>query len=311
VLQRRIFTPTYWDLLESFLEAQRNYRQIHLIYETKVLAHADEQCVDRHSLRLNATEVSALLDFNALGALRSGALWRTKNISHALFRSKGRTHKFDRHVSEIFHELSILREEQYKVSTFAEEYRLDNELDLYESFLDEVHEDFPRRVHHIHGLFSRGQMQLENVLRSRTRDPIYLRSLTLFGDSTLRDAYPDGVISHCWRVFDGGPLEAFFQAGRSFAGRGFKREALDALNRGLEFADDQPPFGVEAKVDLAAIAEQAKGLRGFIQDNSPADLVGQLRGQMEEAEYGDAAAPDIGEDFTSGDTTQLEEAEVV
>lgn len=313
--RRRVLGATIWDLTEAFFEAQREYHEIYVNYETRVMAHAEEQSVDRRRLRLDATEVSKLLDFMRLGALRNGPVHRTKWISHSLFRSRGRTHKFDRHVSEIFHELSILREEQFKVSTFAEEYRKDNELEEYESLLDEVHEDFPRRVHGIHDLFRKAQLSLEGVLRVHNRDPVYVRSLVLFGTQTLQGAYADGVTTHLWRVFARGPVEAYLLAARSFAQNGFKAEALDALARAIEKGEEPAPPGQQ--VDAAGVRSlvgEARQLVQIITPRNPAELVA-MRFFDEVAPpplQGDDQARQGSTDFGSQDeTTELEEAEAL
>lgn len=306
--RRRIFSPTYWDLVEAFFAAQREYRQIYVLYETQVLAHAEEQAVDRYQLRLDASEVSKLLDWSRLGGLRNGALWRTKDISHALFRSGGRTTKFDRYVGEIFHELSILREEQYKVSTFAEEYRRENALAEYESLLDEVHEDFPRRVHHLHELFKKAQRALEAILRRHADDPVYLRSLFLFGEGTLRDGYPDGVRGHAAMVFEHGPVDAYLRAARSFARTGFKNEALQALDR-AEACANAPARSPEA---VSRLLSEARAFRELVSARTPVELVFQLQHEALPPHQGDDAAPDI-DDWHSSDetdeTNELEEAE--
>lgn len=309
--RRRVYGATVWDLVEAFFEAQRQYHAVYVNYETRVLAHAEERSVDRRRLRLDAQEVSALLDFTRLGALRNGPLHKAKWISHALFRSRGRTHKFDRHVSEIFHELSILREEQYKVSTFAEEYRRENALEEYESLLDEVHEDFPRRVNSIHELFRKAQLSLEGVLRAHTRDPVYLRSLALFGATTLQSAYAEGVTSHLWRVFPSGPVEAFLQAGRSFAQNGFKGEALDALGKAAAHATGAPPAGHPATPEsLRALGHEAERLLELIAPKKPAEIV--LLKLFDAAGppplQGDDRPP-RGDFGSQDETTELEEAE--
>jgi hypothetical protein len=308
--RRRVFGATIWDLVEAFYEAQGEYHEVYVLYETRVLAHAEERSVDRRRLRLEAAEVSKLLDFHRLGNLRNGPLHRAKWISHSLFRSKGRTHKFDRHISEIFHELSILREEQYKVSTFAEDYRRENELEEYESLLDEVHEEFPRRVHQVHELFKKAQLSLEGVLRAHSRDAVYLRSVFLFGDKTLRDAYPEGVATHLWRVFVRGPTEAYLLAARSFAQNGFRGEALDALDRAVIASEAAPPPGQPTTADLIkALGAEAKNLKLMVEARTPAELVG--------AKFIDElVAPLLGDDSTRGldfgsqdETSELEEAE--
>lgn len=310
--RRRVFGATIWDLVEAFYEAKREFHEVYVLYETRVLAHAEERSVDRRRLRLDATEVSKLLDFTRLGGLRNGPLHRAKWISHSLFRSRGRTHKFDRHISEIFHELSILREEQYKVSTFAEDYRRENELEEYESLLDEVHEDFPRRVHQLHELFRKAQLSLEGVLRAHSRDPVYLRSLYLFGDRTLRDAYTEGAASHMWRVFTRGPTEAYLLAARSFALNGFKAEALDALQRAVAASEVPPPPGQPTTVEqVRGLGADAATLRARIDGRTPVELVGaRFLDEAVAPLLGDDSTTQRGLDFGSQDeTSELEEAE--
>lgn len=309
-MKRPTFGATTWDLIEAFCEAQRQYQRVYSNYETRVLAHAEQQAVDRHQLRLEASEVSKLLDFVKLGELRNGPLLRTKAISHSLFRTKGHTHKFDRYISEIFHDLSILREEQYKVSTFAEDYKRDNELASLESLLDEVHEDFPRRVHNIWGLFQRAQLSLETVLRPHSNDPVYLRSLFLFGEQVLRHAYRQGRFAHCWRIFDRGPAEADYLAAKSFAHAGFKAKALTALENALSAVGKGIPATAAnpcSESDLEELAADVRALRVFVESRSPVELISveTLAGQGAIL-LGDDAAPDMIEDFGSAD--EFEEA---
>jgi hypothetical protein len=314
VKRRRVFGATIWDLVEAFYEAMREYHEVYVLYETRVLAHAEERSVDRRRLRLDAVEVSKLLDFNRLGDLRNGPLHRAKWISHSLFRSKGRTHKFDRHLSEIFHELSILREEQYKVSTFAEDYRRENELDEYESLLDEIHDEFPRRVHQLHELFKKAQLSLEGVLRAHSRDPVYLRSLVLFGERTLKDAYPEGATTHLWRVFVRGPTEAYLLAARSFAQNGFKAEAVEALTRAAAASEQAPPPGQPTTPDaVKALGAEATALRGKVEPRTPAELVhARFLDEAIAPLLGDDSTTQRGLDFGSQDeTSELEEAEAL
>jgi hypothetical protein len=310
VSRRPTFGATAWDLVEAFFAAQRQYQRVYSNYETRVLHHAELQAVDRHQLRLEASEVSKLLDFAKLGDLRNGPLYRTKEISHSLFRTKGRTHKFDRYISEIFHDLSILREEQYKVETFAEDYKRDNELAEYESLLDEVHEDFPRRVHNIWALFQKAQLSLEVVLRPHSSDPIYVRSLFLFGEEVLHYAYRRGKSDHCWRVFEHGPAQACLRAARSFAHAGFKNQALDALDDAIAAARAEVPRTASSTAaDQARLEAEATALCQFVSQRSSVELVAvESLVVATEVLRGDDAAPGLEDDFGSQDETEFEQA---
>src|SRR5262249_47373305 len=161
--------------------------------------------------------------FARLESLRNGPCHDLKEIAHALFRRKASTDKLDRLASEIFHELSILKEEQYKVSTFAPEYHKRNGLDEYESILDEVHEEFPRKGHNVRARFERARRRLEAILRRHAHDPVLVRSVFLFGDELLaraNDAYPRGVRDLAWAMHARGPVELYLVAARAFAQTG-------------------------------------------------------------------------------------------
>ena len=172
--------------------------------------------------------------------------------------------------------------------------------------LDEVHEDFPRRVHNIWGLFQKAQLSLETVLRPHSRDPIYLRSLYLFGDRVLQFAYRRGRSDHCWRVFDLGPTEAYLLAARSFAQAGVKNMALDALDDAIKSASEPGPRTANADPEkLAVLESEAKELHEFVTQRSAVELfqardaIG-LKGATPDL-FGDDAAPGLEEDFGSQD----------
>jgi hypothetical protein len=225
----------FWDLISIFFEAQRSFRETYETYETKVLQYAEERGVDRRFLRLTAEEVSGLLDLKKLEQLRNEQLQALKTISHRIFRAESTTDPLDRIISQIFHEVSILKEEQYKVSQFAPDYRQREDQQAYESILDEVHEAFPRQVHGIYELFKRGQARIEALLPHFARDRITLRSIYLFGDETFRGFYPNGTEDVLAIMFpDGGAVEGFLAVARSFLEAGFREYAVEALERALK-----------------------------------------------------------------------------
>jgi hypothetical protein len=291
ILKRSKLAQDFWDLVAHFFDAQRQFRETYDTYETKVLQYAEERGVDRRFLRLSAEEVAGLLDFKKLENLRNGELGELKNVSHNIFRNEDSTDPFDRYIAQIFHELSILKEEQYKVSTFAPEYRKREEKAEYESILDEVHEAFPRQVHGIYDLFQKAQARLEELLPHFARDSkgekarVMIRSLYLFGDDTFRGFYPNTIEDVYEIIYPGGALEGFLVVAHSFLDSGFREYAIEALEKALRAAppdvgdgdgdgeaaelepddaggeDGAPPAtGAPAKADIPALRREVEGL---------------------------------------------------
>lgn len=277
-IRRRAVAPSLWDLVEAFFTARSHFAEVHDAYESRVLAHAAEQKIDRRELRLDAVEVSKLLDFAKLESLRNGSLHDLKEIAHVLFRKRASTDKLDRYASEIFHELSILKEEQYKVSTFAPEYHKRNELDEYESILEEVHQEFPRKVHNIHDLFAKARIRLEEILKRNPHDHVLVRSLALFGPKLLEKAYPRGISDLFRMLYPGGDVEAHLVAARSFARSGFKEHALAQIDRALEAATLIPSQAAE-RDRRAGLADEARQLRTRIEPASPVQLIEAMKAE--------------------------------
>lgn len=244
ILVRSKLAQDFWDLIALFFDAQRQFRETYDTYETKVLQYAEERGVDRRFLRLSAEEVAGLLDFRKLEHLRNDELEALKNVSHNIFRSVDSTDPFDRYISQIFHELSILKEEQYKVSTFAPELKTE-EKEEYESILDEVHEAFPRQVHGIYYLFQKAQTRLEELLPQFARGPkgkVTIRSIYLFGDETFRGFYPN-TIEDVYRIaYPNGAPEGYFTVARSFNESGFREYAVEALDHAIRASADPSSF---------------------------------------------------------------------
>ncbi len=249
----------YWDLIAHFFDAQRQFRETYDTYETKVLQYSEERGVDRRFLRLSGEEVAGLLDFRKLEHLRNDDLEALKNISHNIFRSTDSTDPFDRYVSQIFHELSILKEEQYKVSTFAPEYMKREETEQYESILDEVHEAFPRQVHGIYDLFQKAQERLEELMPHFARGPkgkVTIRSIYLFGDEVFRGFYPNAIEDVYRILYKHGALDGYLTVARSFLESGFREYGIEALEYATKLA---PPEGPPDE-ERAALKAEAEAL---------------------------------------------------
>ena len=87
-----------------------------------------------------------------------------KDACHVLFRTQDATDFLDRLVHDIFHEISILKEEHYNIRTYSPDDRNGLDREELESILDEVHDIFPLKVHRMRHLFELALNRLEKML---------------------------------------------------------------------------------------------------------------------------------------------------
>jgi hypothetical protein len=221
---------TIWSIVELFYRSYITFREQFERYEWCVFQHSYQKGMDRMELRLNPDDLAGLLDFKALERLRDDYIHRLKDLCHLVFRGKHRTDALDRYVSDIFHEISILKEEHYNVKTYAPQYARDAQETELTYILDEAHAMFPKKLNHIRFLFRRAQTRMEELLPTFTGNRIFKRSLYLNRDDFVKQAYDNGLRDFYSFLYpELGSLEGFYEAGMSFHESGFYRRALEAF----------------------------------------------------------------------------------
>lgn len=219
-----------WRVVRLFYESLAEFNVQREAYDARVLEIARERGTPREALRLTAELLGSLLDFKALERLRDGGLFELKDLCHQIFRSNNQTDALDRFVSDIFHEISILKEEHYTVKIYAPMHERAEDQEFLQIILDDAHEIFPKKMLHAATLFARARDALERHLPAMTKYPIVVRSLWLERDGFIATAYRDGI-RHFYRLmYLGGAAEGFFAAGSSFLDSGFVAQALEAWN---------------------------------------------------------------------------------
>ena len=237
---------TIWDLIDAFYNARALFMDIYEAYEDGVLQHAKERGIDREELRLDAKGISALLDMKTLSDLRDNHLLPLKEISHDLFRSDDATDLFDRYVHDAFHEISILKEEHLKVYSFAPENAHLEEEEEYQAIMDEVHQLFPHKVHHVHALFGKAKGRLEQILPAFGEDRVLVRSLFLFGDELLGNVYEGGLAGFYKYLYpEHGAVEGYCRVGKSFLASGFLEKAREAFEECIAAGEKSEPKTAE------------------------------------------------------------------
>ncbi len=220
-----------WLLIRDLFRGRNRFLQLFRRYERRVLAHSRAAAVDRTALRLAWADLRSLLDFSELEQLRNDLLEELKEVAHDLFRSADSTDPLDSVIAQIYHEISILKEEHY---TLKDDY-LQKDAKAYGRMYREVKEYYPNRLRHIRGLFDKARRRLERILPTLLEGTIVVRSLYLFGEEIVGGAYREGLVGLYRKAYpEHGEIEGFLTVGGSFRRGGFFTHAEEALGRARE-----------------------------------------------------------------------------
>ncbi len=216
-----------WILLRSFYGSYRSFHGLLHEYERRVNAFAAKYAIDRRELTLPPEELLSLFDSHALLALRDGELTALRHISHRLLRGE-RPDPFDNHVTNIYHEVSILKEEEWTLREQASS----KDPREYERYYREVNIYYPKRLRHVRNLYGKARKRLEKLLPSMGRSTIVVRSAYLFGEELFRGVYDGGLTEFYSHVYpEGGALTGYTVVADSFLDGGFGREAAECYER--------------------------------------------------------------------------------
>jgi hypothetical protein len=218
-----------WILLRTFYRSYRSFQALLDQYEHRVMSFAQRYGVDRKDLHLPAEELLSLFDSHALLTLRNGELKILREISHELFRGD-HPDRFDNHVTNIYHEVSILKEEDW---TLREQSSAEDPKE-YERYYREVNFYYPKRLKHVRNLYGKARKRLEKLLPAMGRNTIVVRSSYLFGEKLFAGVYDRGLDDFYEYLYpEGGPLTGYSVAGDSFLEGGFGAEAAEAYDRAI------------------------------------------------------------------------------
>jgi hypothetical protein len=121
-------------------------------------------------------------------ALRNGELKTLREISHKLFRGE-RSDPFDNHATNIYHEVSILKEEEWTLR----EQATSGDPKEFERYYREVNFYYPKRLRHVRNLYGKARKRLEKILPTMGRNTIVIRSAYLFGGELFAGVYERGL----------------------------------------------------------------------------------------------------------------------
>lgn len=227
-----------WRVVERFYRSRRVFFSLHDRYEQVVQGYVEKFDQPRQEIRLSPRELVDLLSNQDLEVLRDEYLVPLKEVCHRLFRTEDSTDFIDRLVNDIFHELSILKEEHYNVLTYGTDslggsvYGRDL-LTEQKAVLDEVHDMFPQKVHRIAHLYHVATTALEALLHRWKSDPVLIRSLFMHRDRFVAQVSDDGL-DHFYRWMYGPDQqwEGYLEVADSFLASGFASQAIEAYRGG-------------------------------------------------------------------------------
>ncbi len=235
-----------WRIVERFYRSRFHFLRIHDRYEELVAQYVEKRGSPREEIRLLPRELSQLLSYKELEVLRDEYLEPLKEACHSVFRTRDTTELLDRVVNDIFHELSILKEEHYNVLTYDANTAAPKPGGVLAreqaAVLDEVHDVFPQKVHRLNHLYDVALSRLQRILPSYLDDQVLIRSLFLHRERFVSRAYDRGLIRFYELMYgETKVFEGFKGAGDSFYHSGFYELAIQCFDAGEQYLQGIAP----------------------------------------------------------------------
>ena len=221
----------FYELLECFYNARLVFEAQRDEYEAAVQALVERLGIPREMLWLPPEKLAALLDFKVLSDLRDLYLLPLHRCTQTIFGGESRD-IFDIIVSDIFHMVSILKEEEFRVAHYAVIYDKMHKTKDRDYILTSASHDFPILLNQTHHLFQQAQERLHTHLPEFASERVVIRSIYLHGPLYLKRAYQrEGGMDHFYEHMypEGGATEGYLVAAASFLESGFSTRAREAL----------------------------------------------------------------------------------
>ncbi|NOX96831.1 MAG: hypothetical protein GXO98_01955 [Nitrospirae bacterium] len=191
------------------------------------------------------TVSSPAIGFKKLEELRNEVLYALKEASHELFRNESTniTHPFDKYVSDIFHEVSIVKEENYQLIQIGD-YQLREQAEnpsekVEKKIISKAKEDITDKMKNIHTLFQEAETELIKLLKQQNRTKCVIRSLYLSAQEVFGDK--KGLEILYKKIYDYGSFEGYLTVAESFYKSGHYEKAGEAFSKAKEKKEKLDP----------------------------------------------------------------------
>lgn len=225
----------FWDIVENFYRAEAIIgRKITKTgKETSKLMGARKTSPD-DSLE-KVTMSSPTTGFGKLEELRNKVLKPLKEASHELFRDEVRktTNRFDKDISHIFHQVSIVKEDDYELTDMGG-YKIEEDTKepgepVEKRIKLESKKDIPSKMKNIRILIKEAEKELVKLLKQQNRTGFVIASLYLSADELFGDN--KGLESLYRRIYDFGSFEGYLTVAEGFNETGHDQEAKKAFDK--------------------------------------------------------------------------------
>ena len=209
---------TSWSILKVFFQSFSFYNNLEKKFREKVLASK----LESFGKTIYPFEAFVeYLDTKDLVKLRDKHLTDLRQLAHAEFRGRKVMERFDIYISEIFHEVSILKEQKFILDHHFQ--RKDQMYpEMINQMLSQTYDLIETKMEHVKVLFNNAKGRLEEILMAYRKDDFILRTLYLEGPILFQEFYADPVKNILDIMFvEGGYSEGYLAISCSFCSGGF------------------------------------------------------------------------------------------
>ncbi len=227
---------TLWKIVKEFFLSYSLFDRVFKDYHIRLERFRKEYFEKGREFTPSPQEICSLFEFRKLDRLRNTHLFALKGYAHEMFRATEKHVKFDLFVSEIFHEISILKEFEYNLEHYILRHKDDDMLVSEE--LQESQKVFELKVRRATQLFEKSLEQLHEILYKMRFDKILIRSLYFADKHLFPDVYSGGLNDVLKKMHKKNTSAAgYYMMAINFCCGGFFTQARLALRRAYKNID--------------------------------------------------------------------------
>lgn len=215
-----------WSLIKVFYQSFTYFNLLELNYQKKINLISLEELENNQYSFENFLKI---LDTSKLSYLRDKFLDRLRILAHNEFPRRKKIERFDVFISEIFHEVSILKEQKYILDHFYQRKEHVSQESLT-MVLCETYKLFQAKMRQVKSLFENAKLRLEEILLIYNKEDFILRSLYLEANDLCRNFYDHPYQEILKAMFpEGGLGQGLVATSCSFCMGGFYSHAKEVI----------------------------------------------------------------------------------
>lgn len=219
-----------WKMIDNFYISYLLFDLEYESYHAKIeMLCKKDQKKDLSSF-LSIEEAITLLSYDKLNEIKEKHIQFLRKYSHQYTKGEFDKGLFNYYVKDIYHELSILLDEVYKLKVSAPDYIMLEDEEECQAILKEVYVLFPTKIYHLKKLFQSAKKELEGIIRNNKFSNILMRSFCLFGEEYISPTY-NGFDKFAEMIYQNDIFELYAKTAVSFHKSGFYDHAKDSARK--------------------------------------------------------------------------------